>query len=55
VREFRKLLVKCFDSNGNGKLEASEILYPLIVFFVIDIIAGTVSNFFYDFIKRIFQ
>jgi len=55
VKNFKKLLIKYLDSNGNEKLEMSEILYPLILFFVIDVIAGTVSNFFYDFIKWVFK
>jgi hypothetical protein len=55
VKNFKKLLVKYLDSNGNEKLEPSEILYPLALFFVIDIMAGTISNLFYDFMKGILK
>ena len=51
MKNFKKLLIKYFDSNGNEKLELSEILYPLVLFFIIDVMAGTISNFFYDLIK----
>lgn len=55
MKNFKKLLVKYLDSNGNEKLEPSEILYPLALFFVIDIAAGTVSNLIYDLVKGFFK
>lgn len=55
MKNFKKLLIKYFDSNGNDKLDISEVLYPLALFFLIDIFAGTLSNFLYDLIKGAFK
>jgi hypothetical protein len=50
---FKKLLIKCLDTNENGKLEWSEILYPLAALLIFEIVAGIVANFLYDLIKGI--
>lgn len=55
MNNFKKLLIKYLDSNGNDRLDISEVLYPLVLFFIIDIFAGTMSNFLYDFIKGILK
>lgn len=48
---FKKLLIKCFDSNDNGKLEFVEILYPMIALFVFELLTGITANYLYDIIR----
>ena len=51
---FKQLLIRCFDTNGNGKLEWSEIIYPLGALCILELIIGILSNFIYDLIKGLF-
>jgi hypothetical protein len=51
MRGFKKLLIKCFDSNENGKLEWGEIIYPLTALFIFELLSGIIANFLYDIIK----
>jgi hypothetical protein len=55
MNNFKKLLIKYFDSNGNQKLEFSEIMYPIVFLFFIEVFAGTASNFLYDVLKSWFK
>lgn len=51
---FKKWLIRCFDSNENGKLEWNEIVYPLATLLIIEIITGVFANFLYDLIRKFY-